>query len=65
MVAGGIPTREYFLKVYSNLPLKVREEVILVIEGKPITWNVAFNEIKNNTKKSKEILIKLHEIGIM
>lgn len=45
-----------FLKVYANIPLNVREEIILVLDGKPITWNVAYVEVKNNTKNAKKIL---------
>lgn len=58
-------TMDRFMKVYANLPLKVRDEIILVIDDKPITWNVAYNEIKHNTKKGKEIISKLVELGII
>jgi hypothetical protein len=57
--------REKFLKVYYNLPLKVREEVILDIEDKPITWNVAYVEIKNKTGVGEIILEKLTELEII
>ncbi|OGZ17582.1 MAG: hypothetical protein A2V72_02275 [Candidatus Nealsonbacteria bacterium RBG_13_37_56] len=58
-------TREKFLKVYYNLPLKIREEVILDIEDKPITWNVAYVEIKNKTRVGEIILEKLTELEII
>ncbi len=58
-----------FLKVYSNLPLGLRKEIILVIkeDGKdrPITWNVAFDEIDAETKKGKKILKKLIELELI
>ena len=57
--------REKFLKIYSNLPLPIREEIILAIEEKPLTWNVAYIEIVNETPLSKEILYKLEKIGII
>jgi len=57
--------REKFLKVYYNLPLKIREEVILDIEDKPITWNVAYVEIKNKTGVGEIILEKLTELEII
>lgn len=53
------------MKVYSNLPLKVRDEIILVINDKPITWNVAYNEIKHNTKIGEMIINKLVEMGVI
>lgn len=58
--------REKFLKVYSNLPLNLREEIILVLpERGPITWNVAYVEVKGETKLSEEILRKLTELKII
>ena len=35
--------KDRFLKVYANLPLNLRNEVVLVVsETGPVTWNVAF-----------------------
>ena len=58
-------TKERFLAVYSNLPLNVRKEIILVIGDEPITWNVAYYEISGNTKLGSEILKKLDELKII
>jgi len=52
-----------FIKVYSNLPLGIRKEIIILLDDKPISWDVAYSEIKNNTKKAKEILKKLKQLG--
>ena len=57
--------KERFLKVYANLPLGIREEIILVLEGKPITWNAAYLEVNNDTKNAQEILRKLEELKIL
>ena len=54
-----------FIQIYSNLPLKVREEIIVVVDNKPISWNVAYQEILHETKKGKEILKKLKEMKIV
>lgn len=58
-----ITDKEKFNKVYANLPLNVRREIVLVIEAdgkdKPITWDVAYLEIRNNTKMGENILKKL------
>ncbi|MBU1016760.1 MAG: hypothetical protein ABIJ36_00290 [Patescibacteria group bacterium] len=55
-----------FLKVYSNLPINLRNEVILVLSDEgPITWNVAFLEINNETELGKTILKKLIELKII
>jgi hypothetical protein len=58
-------SKERFYKVYNNLPLGVRDEVILVIKDEPVTWKVAKLEIDNNTPLSKEILEKLIALQII
>jgi len=59
--------KEKFLKVYANLPINVREEIIYVVlpEKQPITWNVAYLEVKNNTSLGEDILKKLEELKII
>ncbi len=57
--------REKFLKTYANIPLNLRKETILLFENEPITWNVAYVEIFNNTVKSKKILEKLEELKLI
>jgi len=57
--------RMRFLKIYSNIPLNLRKEVIIVLDKEPITWSVAYVEVFNNTKKSTEILKKLDEMKII
>lgn len=57
--------KERFYKVYNNLPLGIRDEVILVVNDEPITWKVAKLEIDNDTPLSKEILEKLAALEII
>lgn len=58
--------KERFLKIYANLPINLRDEIILVLpERGPITWNIAYLEIKQDTKLGEEILKKLAELGII
>lgn len=54
-----------FVQIYSNLPLKVREEIITVVDNKPVTWNVAYQEIIHKTRKGEEILEKLKRMKII
>ncbi|MBU4299672.1 MAG: hypothetical protein KKB09_00475 [Nanoarchaeota archaeon] len=51
--------------VFSNIPINLRKEIILVVDDQPITWNVAYIEIKNNTPLGKKILQKLVELEIV
>jgi len=57
--------REIFLKAYYNLPLKLRTELIVVIDEQPITWNVAYIEVHRNTEKGKKILKILRDLEII
>lgn len=65
--------RERFLRAYANLPLNSRREIILVLEERegenvikqPITWEVAYLEVRNNTPRSEKILEKLEELKLI
>ena len=57
--------RENFLKVYANIPLNLRDEIVLVFENKPISWNVAYLEIKASTELSTKILNELRELKLI
>jgi len=69
MSGQEINLREKFLKAFANLPLNTREEIILVLEEsgrkQPITWNVAYFEVKNNTARSEDILKRLERLGLV
>ncbi|MFH1413187.1 MAG: hypothetical protein ABIG10_04180 [bacterium] len=54
-----------FLKVYANLPINLRKDIVLVLDNEPITWNVAFVEIDNNTKLGERIFDKLVKLNII
>ena len=58
--------KDRFFKVYSNLPLNLRNEVILVLPDLgPITWQVAYLEISNDTEVGRHILTRLIDLNII
>lgn len=57
--------REKFLRAYANIPLNARKEIILVLEEGPITWEVAYFEVKNQTEKGEKIIDKLNELKLI
>lgn len=60
--------KQRFYKLYSNLPLNLRENVAAVVgdePGEPVSWRVAKLEIDEDTEKGKEILKKLEELKII
>ncbi len=60
-----LTSRENFLKVYSNLPLPIRDEVVYIEDNKPLTWNVCYLEIVHDTDLGKKILNRLEELKII
>ena len=55
--------RDSFFRFYANLPIGIRREVILDLpERGPITWEVAYREIKVDSELGKVILQKLIEL---
>ncbi|KKS25790.1 MAG: hypothetical protein A2736_01920 [Candidatus Yanofskybacteria bacterium RIFCSPHIGHO2_01_FULL_41_27] len=58
--------RDAFFRFYANLPIGIRREVILdLLERGPITWEVAYREIKIDSELGKVILQKLIELGFV
>ena len=58
--------KEQFMKIYANLPVNLRNEIISVLPNVgPVTWNVAYLEISNNTELGGKILEKLSELKII
>lgn len=58
-------TKEKFLKAYANLLEDERDQVIVIIDGKPYAWNRANDEVKNDTKLGQMILQKMVELGLL
>ncbi|MCK5107837.1 MAG: hypothetical protein KAQ83_03860 [Nanoarchaeota archaeon] len=56
---------EKFFKIFTNLPDEERKNPIVIIEDKPVSWNVAYDHINNETKKGEEILNILNKIGLI
>lgn len=59
--------RDNFFRFYANLPLNIRREVVLDLGDTrgPITWEVAYREIKADTDLGKEILQKLIDLKFL
>ncbi len=58
-------SRTKFLKIYANIPVALRSEIVLVIDGEPVTWNVIWLEVEENTPISKKMLKKLELLKII
>lgn len=58
-------SKDKFMKAYANLIEDERDEIVVIVEEKPYTWNRAFDEIKNDTELGKKMLEKMTEIGIL
>jgi len=57
--------KEDFFNVYSNVPLEERNHVVAVFDNQPISWALAYQEIKNNTALGQKILKTLKDLGII
>lgn len=54
-----------FLKVYANIPLNLRSEIVVVIDNQPLSWNAAKIEIENDSQIGKQILEKLVKMQLL
>ena len=41
--------RAKFLKIYSQLPESLIEQIVVIVDGKPYSWKSIYFEVKNNT----------------
>ena len=58
--------KEKFFRVYANLPVGVRDQVVIVMpDVGPMSWNAAYVEISNSTKLGDAIVEKLIELKII
>lgn len=58
--------RDTFFRFYANLPIGVRREVVLDLPDRgPISWEVAYREIKVDSELGKVILQKLIDLGFI
>ena len=57
--------RAKFIRIFSNVPENLREDMLVVIDKKPYSWNTAYLEIEKNTPLSKKILKTLEEMEIL
>ena len=54
-----------FLKLFANVPLQLRQEIIAVVDDESLSWSVAAVEIKRDTQKALIILEYLKKIGLI
>lgn len=54
-----------FLQVYANLPQKLRDQIIVVIDDKPMTWNAVYIELQNETELGVRTYEKLKEMEVI
>lgn len=58
-------TRAQFLKIYSQLPEALIDQIIVVVNEKPYSWKAIYFEVKNNTSISEKILKTLFDMDII
>jgi hypothetical protein len=54
-----------FLKTYANLPSAAREEIIVVVDNEPYTWQSAKLEVEQDTPIGHKILEILTRLKIL
>jgi len=62
---GTMSGRERFLRAFANIPIASRDEVIAVLNEEPVSWRVAYFEVKNDTPRGKAILDQLEVLTII
>ncbi|MBR3323516.1 hypothetical protein IKG16_01355 [Candidatus Saccharibacteria bacterium] len=54
-----------FLNVYANVPAKLRDGIVAVIDDIPFSWNAAYIEIAGDTEIGHKIYQQLIKMEII
>jgi len=54
-----------FVDVYFSLPLSERRMVCCIIDGEPISWRAAYEEIRVGTPDGQRIQAQLEGMGLI
>ena len=54
-----------FTRIYANLPLGSRNEIVIVVDDEPMTWKAVWLEVEQNTPLLTKILEKLDKLGFL
>jgi len=54
-----------FVRVYNSLPVSERKMTCCVWRGEPISWELAYKMIKENTTDGKEVQAILEELRLI
>ena len=57
--------KDRFLRVYANLPISVRREIVAVVDKEPFSLKVAYREIQGDTKLGQMLLQKLIDLELI
>lgn len=54
-----------FLNVYANLPPRLKNQIVVVVDDEPMTWNAVYLELKEESEIGKKALKALIEMEII
>ncbi|MBN2095391.1 MAG: hypothetical protein JW727_05055 [Candidatus Aenigmarchaeota archaeon] len=54
-----------FFRVYDNIPITARKELVLIVDDKPVSWDIAYIEIEAKTPLGAKIFKKLVELDFI
>lgn len=64
-MANSPTLAERFKKIYANIPLGLRSDVIAVIDEQPMTWHVCYIEVSTSTLMAERILEYLDRLELI
>ncbi len=54
-----------FRSAFASVPLKLRHEIIAIVDNNPVSWTAAFAEIERDTPEGRKILEQLKTLGLL
>ena len=57
--------RSRFLKIYSSIPLNLRDEIVAIVDNEPVSWAATYIEVKGKTEKGNKILELMERLKLL
>lgn len=57
--------KETFLKTYANVPVQLRDDIIVTFSNEPFSWRTVYIEVKGQTEMGDLLLKELNSLNLI
>ena len=57
--------KETFLKTYANIPIQLRDDIIVTYKNEPFTWRTVYIEVIGQTEMGRLLLEEMNSLNLI